>query len=315
MKKILSVLFLVVISVFLASGQESKWGVIDVSAAILQAEADYESAIETQLLMGSIVEVLEEDGYWMKVRSVCPPYEAWTTELTLSVMDEAKKKEYEEADKYVFTSRYSHIFESHARPSLQICDALMGCTVRIMKDVNGKPVKKGNWLGVVLPSGKNGYVKRYDVENFAEWAESREATPQKIVDEAFKYLGVPYMWGGNTIEHVDCSGLTMMVYYMCGILLPRNASQQVKCGVEVSADELQKGDLLFYGREAEDGRPERISHVAIYIGEGRIIHASEKVRISSLEAGQADSYTRKILHIRRIIGNTENKVSSVLKNN
>ena len=82
---------------------------------------------------------------------------------------------------------------------------------------------------------------------------------------------------------------------MNGILLPRDASQQVQCGVEVPFEQMQKGDLVFFGDTS-------VGHVAICIGDHKIIHASQLVRINSLIPGEPDYYGRNILHIRRIIG-------------
>ena len=91
---------------------------------------------------------------------------------------------------------------------------------------------------------------------------------------------------------------------MNSILLPRNTSQQVRAGVEVGLDGLQPGDLLFFGTPATDDKPERINHVGIYIGGNRFIHASQLVRISSLDPSEPDYYERKPLRVRRILGHT-----------
>ena len=111
---------------------------------------------------------------------------------------------------------------------------------------------------------------------------------------------------------VDCSGLVRISHIMNGILLPRNASQQVKCGERVEVPRqarndreqarydrkaaleatanLERGDLVFFGTPATDEKPMRITHVGIYLGEGKIIHSSHMVRINSLIPGEEDYY-------------------------
>jgi len=89
---------------------------------------------------------------------------------------------------------------------------------------------------------------------------------------------------------VDCSGLVRISHIMNGILLPRNASQQIKCGDRVELDQLQRGDLVFFGTPATDEKPIRVTHVGIYLGDGRIIHSSHRVRINSLTPGETDYY-------------------------
>ena len=138
---------------------------------------------------------------------------------------------------------------------------------------------------------------------------------EKIIAEAEKLLGVPYLWGGMSAKGVDCSGLVRISHIMNGILLPRNASQQVFCGdrVEIprqarkdkndngantydregalaAVANLERGDLVYFGTPATDEKPMRITHVGIYLGNNRIIHSSHRVRINSLIPGDADYY-------------------------
>ncbi len=112
----------------------------------------------------------------------------------------------------------------------------------------------------------------------------REALRTRIVQTAQKFLGVPYEWGGTKAEYgFDCSGLTMAVYRLNGLSLPRTARQQYSQGVPVSRNKLNKGDLVFF-----DPPPKgRISHVGLYAGNGRFIHApgtGKTVRFSLLSS-------------------------------
>lgn len=101
-----------------------------------------------------------------------------------------------------------------------------------------------------------------------------------LANYACQYVGViPYIWGGESLSSgVDCSGFTMCLYALYGISLPHNAAAQSGYGVEVSLSDLQPGDLLFYSSGGG------INHVAIYIGGGSIVHASNSrdgIKISS----------------------------------
>ncbi|MEJ2617501.1 MAG: C40 family peptidase, partial [Ignavibacteriaceae bacterium] len=84
---------------------------------------------------------------------------------------------------------------------------------------------------------------------------------------------------------MDCSGFTKTVFFLNGIVLPRDASQQVNIGEPINTkdklESLEPGDLLFFGRKASDTTNQKITHVAIYIGDGDFINASGKVRIDS----------------------------------
>lgn len=92
-----------------------------------------------------------------------------------------------------------------------------------------------------------------------------------VVSYALQFVGNRYVWGGTSLENgVDCSGFTMRILGKYGISLPHSSKAQPSYGTKISASEAQPGDLFFYG----SGRS--ISHVAIYIGNGQIVHASNK---------------------------------------
>jgi cell wall-associated NlpC family hydrolase len=88
---------------------------------------------------------------------------------------------------------------------------------------------------------------------------------------------------------MDCSGFTKTAFYLNGLQLPRDASQQVHAGLAVDTDTTLKnllpGDLLFFGKKATENQKERITHVAIYLGDGQIIHAANMVELGSLRRG------------------------------
>jgi cell wall-associated NlpC family hydrolase len=110
-----------------------------------------------------------------------------------------------------------------------------------------------------------------------------------LVSTARKFIGIPYRWGGESAKTgFDCSGLTMTVYKMNGLNLPRNSRAQFQAGRSVAMDDLRPGDLVFFATNG--GR--RVTHVGIYAGDGRFIHAPRKgktIRTASL----ANSYFRK----------------------
>ena len=106
-------------------------------------------------------------------------------------------------------------------------------------------------------------------EEEAEKAEeARVAKRQEIVDFALQFVGNPYVYGGTSLTNgADCSGFVMSVFAQFGYELPRVAADQCNASQKKAVEDIEAGDLVFYG----DGG---IDHVALYIGDGRIVHAS-----------------------------------------
>ncbi len=134
---------------------------------------------------------------------------------------------------------------------------------------------------VALPGNKEGWLARENVEV----RNNDELFPKQsipvVTSYAKEFLGVPYLWGGTSWHGLDCSGLVQLCYRMGGYILPRDAYQQHDAlSQNVQREELQPGDLIFFGRE-------RITHVALALNKYEYVHAEgenyNQVMISSLD--------------------------------
>ena len=323
-KRILSAICVMVIA-FTGYGQTKRMAVTALSENMMRLNPDYESPLETQALMGTIVEIIGEESYWRQV--VTPePYTAWCTNLGLVEMTAEQINEYKAAPKYICTVQHSGVYETPSVKSRRLSDLSMGNLLRIVYK-EGKKVKpsvKKKWAEVMLPDGRKGWTPAADLKPFAEWAGKQKLTAENIVSTAMQFEGTPYLWGGASSKGLDCSGLVRLTFMMNGHLLPRNASQQVNHGREIIMEcdhsitpdsdklyqemlkrtkNLQPGDLVFFGSPETFWSKEKITHVGIYIGNGRIIHASHKVRVNSLIPGEKDYYenSHRLLKARRFI--------------
>ena len=312
--------------------------VVEYSANFMREEPDYSAEMGDQALMGTVVEILDRQGDWIKIKSP-EPYTAWVERRGLVMMDDKAVADYLEAPKYICIVPKSCIYEEPSLKSGIVSEFILGDIVRIMyKTVShtkgslkgydeGRAVLTRKFVGVVLPSGKTGYVPAKDVTVFYKWAKDRlermsneTAFRKDLVETARKFLGVPYMWGGTSIKNVDCSGLTRSVFFANGVLLPRNASQQGRVGENLPMftpdgavvwDYLLPGDLVFWGREATETAPAKATHVGLYIGDGRFIHASGTVRVNSLDRSAPDFYDRRPLCARRVMGQVDVRDSGI----
>lgn len=302
---------LLVFSVIQISLAQRNYGIIKYSANFMRSAPDYESSLETQALMGAIAEVRDTSSYWLKIHTPEPSYTAWATDMGVFRVDSLQLSEYIAAPKYICTAMWSELLSSPDKDGLRKGDFVAGDLVRILYDESGRPLKRRHLSGVILPAGDTAFVSTADIEDFQAWSISRKAVSDNLIKEALKYLGTPYMWGGNSPGGLDCSGLIRNVFFMNGILLPRNASRQAQEGIGISIDgfvpgysegSLLPGDLMFFGKKAAGDSHEVITHVAMYIGGGRIIHSSQEVRINSLDANSKSYYTGtpRLLKVRRI---------------
>jgi cell wall-associated NlpC family hydrolase len=121
---------------------------------------------------------------------------------------------------------------------------------------------------------KDGIIEEFYVRGEAYFRE-------ELVRSARSFLGVPYLWGGASAETgFDCSGLTMTVYQLNGLDLPRTSLEQFAAGIPVDRSSLEKGDLIFFAAVGD-----KVSHVGIYAGNGLFIHApgrGMKIRTDAL---------------------------------
>jgi peptidoglycan DL-endopeptidase CwlO len=130
---------------------------------------------------------------------------------------------------------------------------------------------------------------------------SASAAAARVLETADRYVGVPYVWGGNTPKGFDCSGFTKYVFAKNGVTIPRTSRDQVRAGngVPLDFDSMRPGDILLF---AESG--EAISHVAIYVGSGRIIHASSAmggVNYLDLDGSYGAWYVQNLVAVRRLL--------------
>jgi len=138
--------------------------------------------------------------------------------------------------------------------------------------------EEARWVEIRLPDERTAWVQRGDV-SFVHSTLGIE----EVIALARRFAGLPYLWGGTSTFGFDCSGLTQLLCRRRGIDIPRDSLPQSRWdgARSVEPEELQPGDLLFFGEE-----PEKVSHTGMYIGDGEFIHAT--------------AYGRPTVHISRL---------------
>ena len=158
--------------------------------------------------------------------------------------------------------------------SIPISDGVLNNRLNITKDLV-------DWSEVVLPDGRVGFIEKQDIELMTQDKDLRDQT-SIVISIALSMKGVPYLWGGNSVNGNDCSGFIHNIYENSGINLPRDARQQAELGKLIIPNNnwsnVKPGDLLFFGKE------NKITHVGMSTGGKEFIHQGGMVKVNSLDS-------------------------------
>ena len=273
--------------------KKKRFGIINNSVGNLRGKPSHSSELVSQTLLGTKVNVLKKQGEWYLIQTP-DNYISWIDHGGIAIVSEMEYSNYFE-DNYIFNKTQGFAYESTQKNQI-VSDLVVGSILKVID-------KKNNFYKIQYPDKRVGWVEsRY----LSRISNSKSSISDLIINSK-KFIGVPYLWGGTSSKGFDCSGFTKTVYLMNGIIIPRDASQQVNEGLLVDADrnwdKLQEGDLMFFGYYKNGKR--RIDHVAIWIGNGKFIQASKNVRINSvyLDDPTYDKYHMdKYIESRRLIG-------------
>lgn len=289
-------------------GLEGKtMGVVPISVANLRDEPKHSAQLVTQATMGMPLKVYKKDGGWYYVQTP-DGYLAWVDYGGVEPMAEADFRSWKASEKLIYTKTFGASYQKADNASAVAGDLVAGDILQL----NGE---NGNFYKVQYPNGKEAFISKDEAKPYKDWLNSLEQNKEDLVETSKTLMGLPYLWGGTSSKGVDCSGFTKTVYFLNGIVLPRDASQQVKAGVEVDStknfENLIPGDLLFFGRKATDSTSERVVHVGMWIGDNKFIHSMGEVHISTFDttATDFDDYNYgRYLRSKRLLNEEKQKV-------
>jgi len=292
---------------------EKVYGVINLSVADIRERASFSSGMATQALLGTPIRIWQKEG-WYRIQTP-DGYLGWSQAANFQAMTKEEFNNWIDTPKIIFTDYFGFSYSKPDKDSQTISDLSMGNILKYEGE-------KGKFYIASYPDGKKAYILKSQCELYDKWFPSLKLTGKSIVKKAFTMMGIPYVWGGTSVKGMDCSGFTKMMFFMYGVILTRDASQQVNTGIPVDIkngyQNLKEGDLLFFGKVDEKTGKERIRHVGFYIGNNEFIHASGYIRISSLDP-QKDNYDElnatEFVRASRIIGAVGTKGIWAIDNN
>jgi cell wall-associated NlpC family hydrolase len=251
----------------LAASPAPAEAVVTVAVENMYAAADESVEVVSQATLGQVVDLVDTSGTFARVRTP-DRYEGWLPRTALAEYVDPEAPRYARAGHVVeVTSLMAYVYrEADVTTTRPRTRAPLAARLEVAGDGPSE-----RWLAVRLPSGGTGYVQRGDVKPVDPAAPRPRGSPDEVLATARRFLGVPYLWGGMTVHGIDCSGFVSRVYHANGVELPRDANQQFESpdAVPVERGALRPGDLLFFGQDAKT-----ISHVGLYLGDGRFINAT-----------------------------------------
>lgn len=292
---------------------EKTYGVINLSVADIREKPDFTEGMATQSILGTPIRIYQKDK-WYRIQTP-DGYIGWSQLANFHPMTKEEFNEWTAAPKVIFTDFWGFSYQEPNKNSQTVSDLVMSNILKL----DGE---NGDFYKVSYPDGKTAYILKEQCKPYDEWYSSLQLSGEGLVKDAFRMTGIPYVWGGTSVKGMDCSGYTKQVLFMHGVILMRDASQQVNTGipVEISKDysNLQIGDFLFFGKKAEMNKKERIRHVGFYIGNNKFIHASGCIRVSSLDP-KADDYDEvnatEFIRASRIVGAVDTEGIWSINNN
>ena len=290
------------------------FGIVNLSVANLRSKPDHPAELATQALLGTPVKIYKKRSGFYLIQTP-DNYIAWVDDDGITLMNETQLKEWNKSEKILYTNDFGFSYSETDLKSQRVSDLVIG-------DILIKEGVENNYCKVKYPDGRIAFIEKENCVEFNNWMDNTYPTEENIISTAKSFMGIPYLWGGTSAKGMDCSGFTKTVYYLNGVVMSRDASQQVNTGILVDTnngfDNLQPGDLLFFGSRKTEKRNERITHVGIYIGDYEYIHAAGEVKINSLNVNAKNFNLYRLNHFiraKRIINSVDKNGVTSIKNN
>lgn len=285
--------------------EEKIYGVANLSVINTRYAPNHAAEMATQATLGTPVKILKREKGHFFVRTP-DNYLSWTETGGVTPMNKTDFENWQSAEKIVFTDLFGFAYSEASESSLPVSDLVAGNILQVLSEADG-------FYKISFPDKRIAYISIKRAQSFDQWKNLPDPTAEQILKTARNFLGIPYLWGGTSVKGMDCSGFTKTSYLLNGIVLPRDASQQALVGDKVDIYEndtlsiskalknLKPGDHLFF---AGDKRNMRVTHTAIYIGNGDFIQAAGLVRINSMISGSKnydDFQSRTLVGARRVL--------------
>jgi hypothetical protein len=250
----------------------------------IRSEPKHSAELGTQGLLGMSLKVLDKNGDFYRIQTP-DTYISWVDKGGIQLMTKEEIDTWNQAKKVLFIKNFGAVLADKNSETAIISDITLGGVLEYISE-------DALFYEVKYPDNRTGFIKKQEAVPYEFWLKNVVSSKENIEMVAKTFQGFPYLWGGTSSKGMDCSGFTKMVYLINGLIIPRDASQQITAGKTVDTTlefkDLEKGDLLFFGTKATSDKKQRVVHVGIWLGNDKMefIHASGNVHVSSIDEKQ-----------------------------
>jgi hypothetical protein len=236
---------------------------INVPVVDMREHPESKAEIVSQAFFSEQVNLIEEHEDWVKIETIVDRYRGWVKKNVVHQrVDPFSQNPQDLAVKVNRLAAHLYAVQDTIYGPMLTLPFESRLAVLEPTDIHSN----SRWIKVQLPDAQQAYIQRGDVE-----FQSPVLDRSQISEWSFRFLGLPYTWGGRSSFGYDCSGFVQMLYRQMGYSLPRDSKDQAQWEgfTAISLSELRPGDLLFFGQSSD-----KIRHVGMFIGEDRFIHST-----------------------------------------
>ncbi len=245
-----------------------QFGYCKVALSPMRSDKKDSAEMVNQLVFGEAIEIIDKDANWIFIKSSYDGYEGWIDEKQINYLSQKDHSNWIENSSFLFSNHQ-----------------------QISTPYGKQPLYSGAFVGKTTTAFSiGGQLYRLTKKN----------QPKPFITFAKQFLNTSYLWGGKSSVGIDCSGFTQLVFRSHKIFIPRDASQQIHLGREVTFKEKKEGDLAFFTNPTG-----KVIHVGLILKNSRIIHASGRVKIDKIDATgilnlETGTYSHRLYQIKRI---------------
>jgi hypothetical protein len=240
--------------------------------------------VESQVIYGEKVEIIEVSGAWAKVRVK----DHWTKKFPRGYEGWVELEHIQKVDKFesyqvevVVKEKSATLYSGHLL--LPLMTVSFDTRLKLLRNAK-------NHYEIELVDGSTGYIKKSESILSSEIKYS----PESLIEKAKMFIGLNYIWAGASDQGFDCSGFTFRLFHFFGKLIPRDSIDQSSFGkYYYSKKNLKVGDLMFFTKN------KKVSHVSIYIGDNQMIHSPKTGETIKIDKINHRSYTSNYWGFRR----------------